>query len=121
MRLQNEYPDAFIAERAQNILKGLTDIGPKVVGSKQNEIEAVNYLSTTIDNIINDADDSYTITKDIQVTSGAYYLGFVPNGLINSYANVQNIVVKVDGKNTEESILINAHFDSVPTSPGINL
>ncbi|XP_025830299.1 endoplasmic reticulum metallopeptidase 1-like isoform X2 [Agrilus planipennis] len=54
------------------------------------------------------------------VVSGSYYLDYAPYGIVNAYGNVQNLIVKLSSinNNKNKSILINAHFDSVPTSPG---
>ncbi|GJQ76385.1 hypothetical protein Trydic_g2102 [Trypoxylus dichotomus] len=112
-------PDRFIGERAQNYLKGLTDLGPRITGSYQNEILAVNYLEATIQDIINNKSNAQNIEYDINVVTGSYYLGYKPYGSINAYANLQNVVVKVNAVNASaNSILINSHFDTVVTSPG---
>jgi Zn-dependent M28 family amino/carboxypeptidase len=56
---------------------------------------------------------------DVQVVSGSLYLQTKLHGNIFSYSNLQNIVVKVHANNNAtQSVLINSHFDSVPTSPG---
>jgi Zn-dependent M28 family amino/carboxypeptidase len=56
---------------------------------------------------------------DVQVVSGSLYLQTKLHGNIFSYSNLQNIVVKVyANNNATQSVLINSHFDSVPTSPG---
>lgn len=43
-----------------------------------------------------------------------------PAGKIVSYANLQNVLVKLYASNdhSNHTLLINAHYDSVPTSPG---
>lgn len=112
------HPDRFIAERAQEDLKYLTDLGPRVVGSYENEVLTVEFLRKQIFDIIHEAHPSQKIELDVQVVSGSYFLGSKPTGKINMYANIQNIVVKLYGQNDNNSLLLNAHFDSVPTSPG---
>lgn len=113
------YPDSFIAERAQSDLKLLTDLGPRVVGSYENEVLAVDILKREIEFIQQQANKNLTIELDVQVVTGSYFLGYKPNGIINAYSNVQNVVVKLHSRNNSaNSILVNAHFDSVPTSPG---
>ncbi|XP_018573441.1 endoplasmic reticulum metallopeptidase 1 [Anoplophora glabripennis] len=110
------YPDAFIAERAIHDLQVLTNIGPRITGGYENEVLAVEFLKGEINVIIQQANHHQYIELDLQVVSGSYNLGLL---LVNSYANVQNVVVKLHGKNNAtNSILINSHFDSVPTSPG---
>ncbi|KAJ8939089.1 hypothetical protein NQ314_011243 [Rhamnusium bicolor] len=115
---ETKYPDRFIAERAYNILKNLTKIGPRTAGSYQNEVLAVNLLKDEIENIIKNANRNHVIELDIQKASGAFSLEFL-DGMTNVYQDVQNVVVKVGSKiNSSHSVLINCHFDSVVDSPG---
>lgn len=117
------HPDEFIAERAYKFLNHLTDLGPRIVGGKSNEIDAVALIQNEIKQIMStattrDQDDISTETWEV---SGSYYLAFKPHGAINAYGNVQNIIVVLKSKSKKRSgkaILLNAHFDSVPTSPG---
>ncbi|KAJ3649732.1 hypothetical protein Zmor_021456 [Zophobas morio] len=116
---EETYPDSFIAERAQNDLKALTGIGSRVVGGYKNENLTVDFLQNEINSIIHEAHTNHKIEIDTQVVTGAHYLDYKPNGKIVPYSNLQNIVVKLYAANdTSDSVLINAHFDSVPTSPG---
>ncbi|XP_022913826.1 endoplasmic reticulum metallopeptidase 1-like [Onthophagus taurus] len=112
-------PDAFIAERAQKDLQNLTDLGPRVVGTAANEIYAVKFLQDTLTDIKEKANQIHEIDIETEIVSGSYYLDYRPFGGYNAYGNVQNIVVKLTGKNqNSKGILLNSHFDSVPTSPG---
>ncbi|XP_017781638.1 PREDICTED: endoplasmic reticulum metallopeptidase 1-like [Nicrophorus vespilloides] len=111
-------PNAYIAERAQKHLKALTDLGPKVVGTAVNEQLARDYIYNEIKNIEGLASKKQLIEIALQKVSGSYYLDFKPHGFITAYNNVQNIIVKVKGVNATSSLLINAHYDSVPSSPG---
>lgn len=96
-------------------------MGPRVLGSYENEVLSVDILTREIGFIQQQANRNLTIDLDVQVVTGAYFLGYKPNGIINAYSNVQNVIVKVHARNdTAHSILVNAHFDSVPTSPGNN-
>lgn len=98
----------------------LTDLGPRVLGSYENEVLSVDFLKREIAFIQQQAHRNLTIELDVQVVTGSYFLGFKPNGIINAYSNVQNVIVRVlSGNNSLHSVLVNAHFDSVPTSPGI--
>ncbi|KAJ8925688.1 hypothetical protein NQ315_009535 [Exocentrus adspersus] len=115
---ESKYPDRFIAERAYNILKNLTKIGPRTAGSFENEVLAVKVLQEEIESIIRDANENHVIELDIQKASGAFNLEFL-DGMTNVYQDVQNVVVKVGSKiNSSHSLLINCHFDSVIDSPG---
>lgn len=112
------YRDRFIAERARNYLINLTRIGPRTVGSFENEVLAVNFLSKEINTIMNTANKNHKITYDLQKVSGAYPLNFL-DGMTNVYKDVQNVIVKI-GPNpeSEHSLLVNCHFDTVVDSPG---
>ncbi|XP_046383605.1 endoplasmic reticulum metallopeptidase 1-like [Ischnura elegans] len=111
----------FSAERAMGHLKLLSGIGPKVAGSHENEVLAVDFLVREINwataALAAREKDRVTISK--QRALGWYFLDFKPHGMINSYEGVQNIVVKLASKEpSPDSLLINCHYDSVPTSPG---
>ena len=110
--------DQFIAERALNHLRQLAGFGSKPVGSYENEVLAVEFITREIRYIMQQANPAQKISFDIQKCTGTYTLKFKPHGLTNHYSQVQNIVVKLDS-NSSSSLLINCHFDSVPTSPGM--
>lgn len=100
-------------------MKQLTSIGPKVTGSYENEVLAVDFLKREINFIIQQSNRKQKIELDHQKVSGSYFLGFKPYGLVNVYDNVQNIIARISSaSNSNHSLLLNCHFDSVPTSPG---
>lgn len=120
LRIEDEakYPDRFIGERAYNILKNLTLIGPRIAGSYENEVLAVDILKKEIDGIVRAANRHHLIEVDVQKASGAFNLDFL-DGMTNVYQDVQNVVVKIGSKSrSSHSLLINCHFDSVVDSPG---
>ncbi|XP_066142542.1 endoplasmic reticulum metallopeptidase 1-like isoform X2 [Euwallacea fornicatus] len=113
-----QHPESFIAERAYDILKHLTIIGPRVAGSYENEVLAVKVITSEIEGILQQAHPSHVVEVDIQKASGAFNLAFL-DGMTNVYRDVQNIVVKVGSRiNSSHSLLINCHFDTVMDSPG---
>lgn len=113
------HPNQFIAERALSHLRQLTSYGSKPVGSYENEVLAVEFLSREISFIMQRANPAQKISFDIQKCSGSYFLEFEPHGITNYYSQVQNVVVKLfSSTNSSSSLLINCHFDSVPLSPG---
>lgn len=113
-----KYPNRFIAERAYNILKKLTKIGPRTAGSEANEIHAVNLIKEEVQNIIRTSHKNHILQLDVQKASGAFNLEFL-DGMTNVYQDVQNVVVKIGSHiNSSHSLLINCHFDSVVDSPG---
>ncbi|XP_070069647.1 endoplasmic reticulum metallopeptidase 1-like isoform X2 [Drosophila takahashii] len=106
----------FIAQRAMDNLYNLVKIGPKVVGSENNEIKTVQFLLKELalieENVL---DDLFDIEVDLQEVSGSY----IHWTMVNKYQGVQNIVIKLSPKNctSETYLLVNSHFDSKPTSP----
>lgn len=115
---QRKYPDRFIAERAYNTLQNLTALGPRIAGSYENDVLAVNLLKGFIQDIIDNAKGHHVIEMDIQKVSGSFNLEFL-DGLTNVYADSINVVVKIGSKiNSAHSLLINCHFDTVVESPG---
>ncbi|KAJ6642253.1 Endoplasmic reticulum metallopeptidase 1, partial [Pseudolycoriella hygida] len=113
---ESSYPNRFIGERAKILNERLANIGPKVVGSDNNELEAVSFLMNEIDAIKKSANPIHLIEDDIQISSGAFVIG----SLTTFYQGIQNVVVKIGPANrtSAHSLLINTHFDSVPGSPG---
>lgn len=110
------HPDSYIAERAEQILVNLGRLGPKVVGSEANEIKAVELLVGEINKVKEQMSDYFELEIDVQVVTGSY----VHWAMLNMYQGVQNVVAKLSAKNntSQNYVLINSHFDSVPGSPG---
>lgn len=82
---------------------------------------AVDFLKRETSYIKQQAHRNQKIEIDVQQVTGAYWLGFRPHGLTNVYRNIQNVVVKLAGKQEghgNTTLLVNCHFDSVPGSPG---
>uniref|UniRef100_A0A034VAS1 FXNA-like protease n=2 Tax=Bactrocera dorsalis TaxID=27457 RepID=A0A034VAS1_BACDO len=103
----------FIAERAQDFLLKLTSLGPRVVGSEANEVQAVKLLMDEISEIENQKSDYFDFEVDKQVVSDQY-------SATRLYQSVQNVMVKLSARTSKSPnyLLINSHFDSKPTSPG---
>ncbi|XP_033611136.1 endoplasmic reticulum metallopeptidase 1 isoform X3 [Cryptotermes secundus] len=113
------HPERFIAERALNHLRQLASYGSKPVGSYENEVLAVEFLTREISFIMQQANPEQKISFDIQKCAGSFFLAYKPYGCTNYYSQVQNVVVKLSSStNSSSSLLINCHFDSAPTSPG---
>ena len=112
------YPDRFIAERAKNYLMNLTRLGPRPVGSFENEVLALNFFSKELNAIIDGANRIHRVTYDLQKVSGSFPLTFL-DGMTNVYKDVQNVVVKIGPREeSDHSLLVNCHFDTVIDSPG---
>lgn len=114
---QEANPGRFVAERSRNDLKSLTEMGPRVTGSHNNEVLGVAVLKGAIETIQKLASKKQRIEMDHQIVTGGYFALFKPHGMTNLYQNVQNIVVKIQGE-SDSAVLLNCHWDSVAGSPG---
>lgn len=91
-----------------------------MAGGDSTEIHAVRYLEKVAQELIRDKNAAQTIECDIQVAEGNYYIE-ESIGTTSVYQGLQNVVIKLSPSGVPEpahSLLLNAHFDSVPTSPG---
>ncbi|XP_077288076.1 uncharacterized protein LOC143912654 [Arctopsyche grandis] len=116
IRESTENPSLFSGERSRDFLRKLTALGPRVVGSKANEIDAPELLERELQKIKNNS-QSQTIDIERQKGSGSYQLDedYV---YTNIYNNIQNVIALLRGSSGKHSILFNCHYDSVPTSRG---
>lgn len=106
----------FIPERAYKDLYTLSNIGTKLVGSKENEIDAVQFLLKVLNQIKDDSlKDYFDIEIDVSQASGQSAAG----NMNIMYLGVQNIAVKFSSINctSESYLLVNSHFDSKPATP----
>ncbi|XP_060093352.1 endoplasmic reticulum metallopeptidase 1 [Heteronotia binoei] len=111
-------PKEFDAFRARAYLENITAIGPRVVGSPENEILTVNYLLQQIKAIESESSDVHKISIDIQRPTGTFSIDFL-GGFTSYYDNITNVVVKLEPRSgAEHAVLSNCHFDSVPNTPG---
>ncbi|XP_058813687.1 endoplasmic reticulum metallopeptidase 1-like [Topomyia yanbarensis] len=113
-----KYPNAFIAERAYKDLRIMNDFGPKPTGSYANEVLAVDFLVREISYIDQLKNKNQKLIVDKQLASGGYVAVYMNKSATSVYRNVQNVVVKLVGKNVDKALLLNCHFDSVAASPG---
>ncbi|XP_073691638.1 endoplasmic reticulum metallopeptidase 1-like isoform X2 [Garra rufa] len=105
-------PGHFNFVRARKHLERITSVGPRTVGSPENEITTVNYLLDQIEQIRNESNTGpHSITVDVQRPTGCFaYM---------CYDRVTNIAVKLEPQmNAQHFMLANCHFDSVANSPG---
>lgn len=114
--------DSFVAKRAMSTLVKLSNLGPRPVGSYENEVLAFNLLNAEIEGIVNDAENVNNVTTRNQKVSGSFVLNMKNWRFALSYEDLQNVVVKLDpGYGSQnESILLNCHFDSVAAGPGVS-
>ncbi|GAB0088517.1 hypothetical protein DMENIID0001_029640 [Sergentomyia squamirostris] len=114
---ETDHPESFIAERAMTSLERLTKIGPRVAGSYENEVLAVQVLKKDVEKVIGDFGSGFHVEVDVQKASGAFPLKFF-DGMTNVYNDVQNLIVKINAqKKSPHTLMLNCHFDSVPDSP----
>lgn len=119
VRPENDNRLDFIAQKALKNLNGLAEIGPKVTGSYENEVLAVNFITERIIDIMRKTSHRHNITYDLQKASGALTLSFLSKDIDLVYENVQNVIARIGPKSgSRKSLLLNCHYDSVPTSPG---
>lgn len=108
----------FSEERARNFVVELSSIGPKPTGSYENEVIAVDYITRQLNYIKSHTKPVNKVEIDMQKTSGCFDLTF-KEGMTSCYHDVKNIIARIGPqKSTNISIVINCHYDSVPTSPG---
>lgn len=110
-------PNAFIGARAYMDLVDLTKDGPRTVGSINNEVNAVQFIKSTLDEIIRQKHSAHNIEVDHQIIAGDLSLW----NYIFAYRGIQNIVAKLtpaDEPEPEHFLMLSSHFDSVVGSPG---
>ncbi|XP_076020140.1 endoplasmic reticulum metallopeptidase 1 [Genypterus blacodes] len=109
----------FNALRARRHLERITSVGPRPVGSQENEVLTVNYLLEQIENIrAETAAGPHRLTVDVQRPTGSFSIDFL-GGFTSFYDRVTNIAVKLEPKaGAEHLMLANCHFDTVANSPG---
>lgn len=114
-----ENKDRFISEKAINFLSQLTAIGPRVAGSYENDVLAVAFINKTLYDIDRKYNSGrFKVEIEQQTASGHFPLTFL-DGMTQVYNDIQNVIVRVEASaTTNESLLMNCHFDSVPDSPG---
>lgn len=110
--------DDFLGVNAVNHLEALTDLGPRVVGSRVNEELTVDLLQNIINDIIKKKHPGQDVEMKLQKQSGNFYLDYKPFGSYMVYESLQNIMVRIKSDDEATSILVNSHFDTVPGSPG---
>ncbi|ROL46785.1 Endoplasmic reticulum metallopeptidase 1 [Anabarilius grahami] len=109
----------FNSVRARKHLERITSVGPRTVGSPENEITTVNYLLDQIEQIRSVTKAGpHSITVDVQRPTGSFSIDFL-GGFTSYYDRVTNIAVKLEPKTSAQHFMLaNCHFDSVANSPG---
>ena len=112
----------FIEERALNHLEKITSFGPRPAGSKANEVLATNFILKELNRIKTSSKKAHRIEIDVQKVDGSFVMDIIKQPLSHVYKHVTNIIVRMGSarrvKGRARALLINAHFDTVPGSPG---
>uniref|UniRef100_A0A8C9SZ12 Endoplasmic reticulum metallopeptidase 1 n=1 Tax=Scleropages formosus TaxID=113540 RepID=A0A8C9SZ12_SCLFO len=109
----------FSSTRAREHLDHITSVGPRPVGSRENEVQTVNYLLAQIESIREaTAAGHHSISVDVQRPTGSFSIDFL-GGFTSYYDKVTNIAVKLEPQGGAKHLMLaNCHFDSVANSPG---
>lgn len=101
-------------------LEQITSVGPRPVGSPENEVLTVGYLLEQIESIRTEtAAGPHQLTVDVQRPTGSFSIDFL-GGFTSFYDRVTNIAVRLEPKGGANHLMLaNCHFDTVANSPGI--
>jgi len=118
--VDNASAGQFVEERARKTLNDLTAFGARPVGSKANEELSVDYLVNEITKIQRQMNVvQHSLDVDMQRVSGTFALDFLGQ-FTSCYDNVNNVIVKLCPKRgSNDSLLVNCHYDTVINSTGI--
>jgi len=121
----------FSGERAMGHVEALCALGPRWTGSHANEAEAPAYLVSEVERIVRERDEAAArgggeprpdVEVEVEHASGTFAIDFLHHPLHAMYTDVVSVVVRVrgtgGGSGSRDAILLNAHFDSVGSSPG---
>ncbi|KAJ3039284.1 hypothetical protein HDV00_012372 [Rhizophlyctis rosea] len=112
----------FSEVEARKTVRVLTDIGLRVVGTKQ-EAKTKDFILDKLYEYRNASVNNLNIPVfeiDVQVADGSHRFDMMGQTVIKAYSNITNIVVRIscgDACN-KNAILLNSHFDSTVVSPG---
>lgn len=117
------FNDVFEEETARKHLDALVSFGQRTVGSYANEKLAKDYILGELYKI-----QKYTVSTahilqvDEHNVSGQFSMK-LKSDFLSVYRNLKNLVAKLDPVSkfedaTENSVLVNCHYDSVAGSPG---
>ncbi|KAK0133178.1 Endoplasmic reticulum metallopeptidase 1 [Merluccius polli] len=111
----------FNAVRARRHLERITSVGPRPVGSQENEVLTVGYLLAQIKHIeaeVAAMGGPHRLSVDVQRPTGSFSIDFL-GGFTSFYDRVTNVAVKLEPKaGASHLMLANCHFDTVANSPG---
>uniref|UniRef100_A0A672J8I3 Endoplasmic reticulum metallopeptidase 1 n=1 Tax=Salarias fasciatus TaxID=181472 RepID=A0A672J8I3_SALFA len=105
----------------QRHLERITSVGPRPVGSQENEVLTVGYLLEQIEGIRAEAAAGpHRLTVDVQRPTGTFSIDFL-GGFTSYYDRVTNVAVRLEPRGGAQHLMLaNCHFDTVANSPGPN-
>lgn len=110
--------DQFYETNARVHLKQFSLHGPRVVGSKANEIYAYQYIVKELKKIQMEALSTKEIILDEQNATGSFDIQFLSD-FVSVYRNIKNVAAMLKSETgSEHSLLMSCHFDSSIDSPG---
>ncbi|XP_050068625.1 endoplasmic reticulum metallopeptidase 1-like [Anopheles maculipalpis] len=112
------HPFAFNGGRAWDSLTRLDALGPKPTGSRANEELAVQVLEHEFALLNASHHPAQEVLYEKQIVSGHYGINFFGSQMTSVYRRVQNLIVKLAGRDDQHALMLNCHFDSVASSPG---
>lgn len=116
----------FNAVRARRHLEHITSVGPRPVGSPENEVLTVGYLLEQIKHVQVEVEASggasggphHLLSVDVQRPTGSFSIDFL-GGFTSYYDRVTNVAVRLEPRGgASHFMLANCHFDTVANSPG---
>lgn len=108
-----------LTSHSRQHLERITSVGPRPVGSPENEVLTVGYLLEQIESIrVETATGPHQLTVDVQRPTGSFSIDFL-GGFTSFYDHVTNIAVRLEPKGGSQNLMLaNCHFDTVANSPG---
>ena len=109
----------FDATHAQHLLRQLCTPWPRIAGSPAAEETTVALLLRELHDIAEVARGSGALLEmETHSGSGSFYNDFL-DGHVQAYANITSVVARLSWpQSTGDALLLAAHYDSFPTSPG---
>ena len=109
----------FDGADAQRVLRTICIGGPRAAGSAHAEIDTVALLIGELDQVASAASASGAqLEVEVHHGTGSFYTDFM-DGFAIAYANISSVVARLSWPSSRrDAILLGAHYDSFPTSPG---